>query len=343
MRLSRRPFLSLPLVLGASAACGPRSSSRGRPSIAVSVFPLYDLTRRVAGDRIETVLLLPPGRSEHGYDPTPAEMARVAGAKLTVEVGLGLDDWVGAMVRRAAAREVPSLRIGPRASPRPIALEAVGEHDEHEKRDGHEKHDEHDGHEKHDEHDKHDEHEKPGKGGGHEHGHERGGLDPHVWLDPLRMRDVVPALVEALSSLDAEGAEGYRARGEELRAALTALDAEISVRSKAWARRVIVTFHGSMGYYAERYGLKVAAIIEPFPGREPTAKYIKEVLAAIAQSKPAALFSEPQLDRRPAQAVADEAKLPLFELDPVGGGAGVESYEKLLRHNTDVLDRALRA
>ncbi|HEU4538586.1 MAG TPA: metal ABC transporter substrate-binding protein, partial [Polyangiaceae bacterium] len=204
----------------------------------------------------------------------------------------------------------------------------------------------HDGHDKGEKRGGHDEHEKgerPGKGGGHEHGHEKGGLDPHVWLDPVRMRDVTPALVEAFSSLDPGGAEGYRARGEELRAALAALDAEIGARAKAWARRVIVTFHGSMGYYAERYGLKVAAVIEPFPGREPTPKYVKEVLAAIAQSKPAALFSEPQLDRRPAQAVADEAKLPLFELDPVGGGAGVESYEKLLRHDTDVLERALKA
>jgi zinc transport system substrate-binding protein len=332
MPLARRPFLTLPLALAGPIACGARSAPK-RPAVAVSIFPIYDLTRRVAGDRLETVLLLPPGRSEHGYDPTPAEMARVSGAKLTVEVGLGLDDWVGAMVRRAAGREVTSLRIGPKASPRPIVAEAVGaEAAEH----GHDDHDEDEKHEKGEKHDKHDKGEKHG-----EHAHERGGLDPHVWLDPQRMRDATSSIVEALTALDPEGAEGFRARGEALRGALATLDAEIGARAKRWARRVIVTFHGSMGYYAERYGLKVAAVIEPFPGREPTAKYVKEVLAAIAASKPAALFSEPQLDRRPAQALADEAKLPLFELDPVGGGPNVDSYEKLLRHDTDVLDRAL--
>ncbi|HEU4406212.1 MAG TPA: metal ABC transporter substrate-binding protein [Polyangiaceae bacterium] len=337
MRLSRRPFLTLPLLIGGPAACGSKSAPK-QPAVAASIFPVYDLTRRVAGDRVETVLLLPPGRSEHGYDPTPAEMARVSGAKLTVEVGLGLDDWVGAMVRRAAGREVASLRLGPKASPRPITTEAVGEeaaehgHDEHEKGERHGEHEKGE---------RHGEHEKGERRG--EHAHERGGLDPHVWLDPVRMRDATPAIVESLSTLDPEGAQGYRARGEALREALSALDAEIGARAKRWARRVIVTFHGSMGYYAERYGLKVAAVIEPFPGREPTAKYVKEVLAAIAASKPAALFSEPQLDRRPAQAIADEAKLPLFELDPVGGGPNVDSYEKLLRHDTDMLERALGA
>ena len=97
-----------------------------------------------------------------------------------------------------------------------------------------------------------------------------------------------------------------------------------------------------MGYFAERYGLQIAAVIEPFPGKEPTARYVKDVLSAIEKSKAAALFSEPQLDRRPAQVIADQAKSPLFELDPIGGGAGAETYEKLLQKNADVLDKALK-
>jgi ABC-type Zn uptake system ZnuABC Zn-binding protein ZnuA len=123
---------------------------------------------------------------------------------------------------------------------------------------------------------------------------------------------------------------------------LNALHASIDTRSKGWTKKTIVTFHGSMGYFADRYGLKIAAVIEPFPGKEPTPRYIKDVLGAIQRSQASALFSEPQLDKKPAQVIADQAKLPLFELDPVGGSAGVESYEKLLTHNADVLDKALK-
>jgi ABC-type Zn uptake system ZnuABC Zn-binding protein ZnuA len=127
-----------------------------------------------------------------------------------------------------------------------------------------------------------------------------------------------------------------------MEADLDKLHAGLEARAKGWQKRTIITFHGSMGYFAERYGIKIAAVIEPFPGKEPTARYVKEVLDAIDKTKPAALFSEPQLDRRPAQVIADQGKIPLFELDPVGGGPGAETYEALLQKNADVLDKALK-
>ena len=82
--------------------------------------------------------------------------------------------------------------------------------------------------------------------------------------------------------------------------------------------------------------------VEPFPGREPTPRYLEEVLGAIRGSSAVALFSEPQLDPRPARVIAQQASVPLFELDPIGGTGATTSYEALLRGNADVLERALR-
>ena len=83
-----------------------------------------------------------------------------------------------------------------------------------------------------------------------------------------------------------------------------------------------MTFHGSLYYYADRYRLEVAAVVEPVPGREPTARYMADVLDVIRKAAVVALFSEPQLDPRAARAIASEAGLPLYEIDPVGGVAG---------------------
>src|SRR5689334_16060847 len=91
-----------------------RDAATSRPRIAVSIFPLYDIARRVAGDRLDVVLVLPPGRSEHSYDPTPREMARVAGARLGVSVGLDMDTWLERIVRGAAGEHVTFLELGPR-------------------------------------------------------------------------------------------------------------------------------------------------------------------------------------------------------------------------------------
>ena len=330
-----------------------------KPRVAVSIFPLFDLARRVAGDRLDVVLVLPAGRSEHSYDPTPGEMAKIAKARLGVSVGLGMDGWLENIVKGAAGTEVPIVQLGPKASPRKMAAQEVGVEAVEEaaeapkepeaKKDDHDHEDDHGKARKGPTREIDTEDDKPkeeakagGHGHGHGHAHAHGAEDPHFWLDPVRMAGTVDALVEAFGKLDPAGAEGFKARGEEAKKSLNALHTSIEARSKGWTKKTIVTFHGSMGYFADRYGLKIAAVVEPFPGKEPTPRYIKDVLGAIQKSQASALFSEPQLDKKPAQVIADQAKLPLFELDPVGGSAGVDSYEKLLNHNADVLDKALK-
>src|SRR5690606_529606 len=48
--------------------CGKKAGGSGKPKIAVSIFPIWDVTRRIAGDRLDVLLVLPAGKSEHGYD-----------------------------------------------------------------------------------------------------------------------------------------------------------------------------------------------------------------------------------------------------------------------------------
>ena len=169
-----------------------------------------------------------------------------------------------------------------------------------------------------------------------------GGLDPHFFLDPERMARGAVFVAEALAARDPAAEGGYRARGAQVAAELRALDADLRRRAVRFRKRAIVTFHGSFFYFAERYGLTVVAVVEPLPGREPSPRDLAEVLRAARESRAAALFSEPQLDPRPARVIAAESGLPLFELDPIGGGSGAETYEALMRKNAAVLEEALR-
>jgi len=127
-----------------------------------------------------------------------------------------------------------------------------------------------------------------------------------------------------------------------VKASLKQLDTMISTRSKAWTKHTIVTFHGSMSYFAKRYGLVIAAVVEPLAGKEPTATYLAEVIDAIKKNQAAALFTEPQLDRGPGETIARDAKVPLGELDPVGGSQGRDTYEALMLWNADQLDKVLK-
>lgn len=298
------------LTLAAATSCSKSEKAGAKPRIAVSIFPIYDLTRRVAGDRFDVMLVLPPGKSEHGYDPTPKEIARLEGAKLGIAVGADMDAWVEKFLGGTKI-----VRLAEKVPTKPIDVEPIGEEEAHG----------------------HDDHEKD-----HDHDHKLGAPDPHIWLDPDRMLGAVDEIAAQLSAIDTGGKDAIAKNAASTKEALRALDTEIAGRAKTWTKRTIVTFHGSMSYFAARYNLRIAAVVEPLAGKEPTPAYIRDVLAAIKRGKAAALFTEPQLDRGPGEMIAKEAGIPLGELDPVGGVAGRDTYEALLRWNADQLEKVLR-
>jgi ABC-type Zn uptake system ZnuABC Zn-binding protein ZnuA len=282
------PICALVAALAAAACSGTEAPA---PGVAVSIFPLYDVVRRVAGNRLPVHLVLPPGHDHHSFDPRPQDVAALAQSALVFGVGLGLDDWVQDVASRAGAGAATVFEVGPLLDP--ILM-----------RDGKT-------------------------------------VDPHFWLDPVRMQQAVDVIVGALTNLEAEEGPLYRQRGEEVKQSLHELHREIARRSGGWTKRSIVTFHASMRYFAERYGLEVVAVVEPVPGQEPTPKHLAEVVE-ILKATGAALLSEPQLDPRPARVLAAEAGVPVFEVDPQGGSPSTDSYEKLMRQIADVLDKALQ-
>jgi zinc transport system substrate-binding protein len=286
--------------------------------VAVSIFPIYDLARRVAGPDADVSLLLQPGHNEHSFDPSPNDVATVARCKVGVMVGLGLDPWMEKLMSDAAP-SARVLKVGDRVPTLMIKDNPVGDEEADKAREDAGKADDHD-----------------------EHAHEKGALDPHVWLDPERARLIVRAIAEELGRVDAAHAIAYRERATEIDKSLAALDKEVEDKTKAWKTRGFITFHGSFQYFADRYKLSILAVIEPYPGSQPSPDYVKKVLEVVEAKKVPALFSEPQLDARPAKVLADEAKIPLGTLDPVGGGADTDSYEKMIRFDATQLEKYLK-
>lgn len=167
-------------------------------------------------------------------------------------------------------------------------------------------------------------------------------FNPHIWLDPAIMADAVPVFVSALSEVDPPGAATYRANGQALVEALRALDRELSATLAPAEGAAFVPFHNAWPYFARRYGLDQVAVIEPAPGREPSPSYLAEALTVIRDSGAKAIFSEVQLSQRPAEIVAAEAGLPLYLLDPEGGGTSdAETYGAFMRKNARTIARAL--
>ena len=109
------------LVLGLSvilAACGGGGTSAGPSGGASSALVVVttsavfaDMVRNVGGDRVTVTSLVPKGADVHTYQATPDDLRAAARAALFVMNGLGLDDWLGSMIK-ASGSGAPIVKLG---------------------------------------------------------------------------------------------------------------------------------------------------------------------------------------------------------------------------------------
>ena len=322
MRSVLRLVLAPAAALVALAGCGRGvpPSGHGAPVAVVTIAPLSDLVRSVAGPEWTVRTVIPPGTSPHVFEPEPSDLRKLVGAKVVVVAGAGYDDWMrralaacasGARVHDAAG----SIGIGPGHG-------ATGEPGHGGVTEGG-----HDGHEGHDGHD------------GHAHG--LLGEDPHWWLSPVLAARSLGPIAEAFVSVDPIHSEGYRRRARETAETYLALDRELAGRLEPVRGKRFVSAHRAWVYFADRYGLVEAASIEPVPGREPSPHELKALVEEGRRGGLGRLFTEPQFPPAAARVVAQEARLELTLVDPIGGVPGRETYPALMRFNADAFRRGL--
>jgi len=126
--------------------------------------------------------------------------------------------------------------------------------------------------------------------GGDDHGDEHGSGDPHLWLSPATMLEMLPALTTALS--EATGAD-LSAESTALTTKLQDLDGEVESIIKSLDECNLVSGHDEMGYFADRYGCEVIGVIIPSftTTSEATAGELAELKKQVEQNKVPAIFT----------------------------------------------------
>jgi zinc/manganese transport system substrate-binding protein len=170
-------------------------------------------------------------------------------------------------------------------------------------------------------------------------------LDPHVWMDPTRVAEAVPALADALAKADPDHADGYRERASSYVRELEALDREIQSTLGAIpaANRQLVTSHDALGYFADRYGFQVIAT--PFPASgpesEPSAQTIAEVEEAIRTSGVPTVFAQDTDNPEVLEGIASRTGVRIETGLPVEAPGAAGSYIEMLRRDAEILGTGL--
>ena len=321
---SRRLVACVAALTLLTGACGTTGGAEGpdddAPRIAATTTILGDVVRNVAPGSAEVSVLMEPGADPHTFEPSARQLAELQEADLVIANGGGLEAGLQSALDDAEAAGVPVFTALEHVTP------LAGEQTEHAP----------------------DEH-APEDHSEHGDGYDHGAVDPHFWMDPVRMAEVVDALggrIGALTGaarLSTDRAVGY---GEDLR--------EVDDRIKDLLddvpadRRTIVTNHESLTYFADRYDLHVVGTVIPSmsTGAEPSARDIERLGAVMGREGVTTIFADRTAPQRLAETLADEvgrgADVVVLFTESVGGEDGPATYIDMLMTDAELISQALR-
>lgn len=172
--------------------------------------------------------------------------------------------------------------------------------------------------------------------------------DPHMWLDPTRVVTYVENIRAGLTEYDPANAETYQANADEYTGKLKNLDAWIKeqVAQIPPERRLLVTNHEALGYFADRYGFTVIGTVLPSVSSDASAsaQQLATLVDEIKASGASALFLDASENPNLAQQIADETEIIVvtdLHLESLTEGAPAASYIDMMQHNVMRIVRAL--
>lgn len=249
--------------------------------VFVSILPQKFFVEQIGGEHVEVEVLVGPNMSPHSYEPLPRQMAALSRAKLFFGVGVAFEK--GFLPKIAAM--YPSLRIV--NTDAQVKKRNMLEHEE----DGHGHHG-HDGH-----------------------FHEKGELDPHIWLDPRLAVQQGEAVLAALREFLPEHQAALEANFAAFKAACEALEAELTALLAPLRGQTMLVFHPAFGYFADRFGLVQRAV--EVEGKEPGPRQLAQLIRRCRALGVRVVFVQKQFPVAGAQAVAKAIGGAVVPIDPL--------------------------
>ena len=174
---------------------------------------------------------------------------------------------------------------------------------------------------------------------------ENGEENPHVWVSPTNVTAYVQNIADGLAALDEKNAELYQKNAASYIRKIETLKQEMHNELDGLEYKDIITFHEAFPYFAQEFGLNIAAVVEREPGTEPTPKELAEIIALVRETGVRALFAEPQYSSGAMDTIAGETGAVVYTLDPVVTGEAVpgarDAYLDAMRRNMETLKKAL--
>jgi zinc transport system substrate-binding protein len=291
------PLAIFTLSIGSLSACGSDSTgvaspvtvdvnstsqTINTPSVYVAFYPIEEAAKVIAGDAISVVSLTPVGVSPHEIDLAPEVLSGLESAEAVLYLGRGFQPAIEKALR-SLPRSVTQIDLLADAKLLKVdnAVDGVEGDVDGEVLDG--------------------------------------GVDPHVWVDPVRFAEMIKIIEATLIEIAPIEAQAISARAKTYRATITALDTQFKAGLAACESTAIVTSHRAFGYLANRYGLQQLPIAGISPEEEPSPKSLEAVAKAAKAQGVKVVFFESLVPKALSDTVAQEIGATTSSLDPIEG------------------------
>lgn len=351
------------LVLFAVTSCGrgteqknPNVNSENkRISVVTTIFPPYDFTRQIAGDKANITMLLPPGGESHSFEPTPQDIIKIQNCDLFIYVGGENDQWVRKILESVDTSSMKVLALMDTVS---IVEEEIkeGMEDEHDHdADSDHEHDadsdrKHDGDsDQNESSDLQQENNAAGTDSTPEKADaEEPEYDEHVWTAPKNAVLITKGILKALCEADQSNAEQYRFNAAAYIEQLNTLDKTFQTLVDGAARKTIVFGDRfPFRYFADEYGLDYWAA---FPGcsteTEPSAATVAFLTDKVKEEHIPVIFKIELSNGNIARSISEATGAKVLTLHSCHNLSrsdyeNGETYLSLMEKNADALREAL--
>ncbi|MDY0290077.1 MAG: zinc ABC transporter substrate-binding protein [Sphaerochaeta sp.] len=284
MRNTRRIYSMAIILIVASGLLFAQGKAEqrepeGKPSLAVSILPQEYFVQRIAGEKVNTVVLVGEGQSPHSYEPTPSQMASLAKAKAWILSGTDFEVVLGSKVSSL----YPNLLVVDGTEG--VTFRSLEAHDDH---DGHDDH---------------------------AIGEDSLERDRHTWLGWESAKILAGHVLRTTITLLPEQKALLEANHQQLIAEIDATFLNLKEKLAPLAGRKVFVYHPSFGYFFDEFDLIQEAV--EIGGKEPTAKDLSLLIQKAKSEKAVALFVQKQFPLASAQTVAKAAGAKVLALDPL--------------------------
>jgi zinc transport system substrate-binding protein len=74
--------------------------------VVTTLFPLYDMAKKIGADKVDASLLLPPGVEAHSFEPKPSDIFKINEADIFVYTGKFMEPWAADLIKGAAHKNL---------------------------------------------------------------------------------------------------------------------------------------------------------------------------------------------------------------------------------------------